>query len=407
MTGRRTATGEADVVVVGGGIVGLATADAILRSRPELRVLVLEKEDRPAVHQSGHNSGVIHSGVYYRPGSLKARTVAAGRKAMFDFCRANSIPCRVIGKVIVAVDEVERPQLRRLKSRADENGVTARILSREDLVDLEPHAAGVEALHVPGAGIVDFGQVCERLATLLADAGGELRSGRQVLDVTERERFVVVRTADEEIEARVAVNCAGLHSDLLAARSMEHWPGSLRIVPFRGEYHRVAHGRRHLVRSMIYPVPDPRFPFLGAHFTRVIDGDLHAGPNAVLALAREAYSWRTVDLAETWELLRFPGFRRLVGRHWRTGLGEVRRSLSRSAFVKALQRLVPDIRPGDLERAPAGVRAQAVDESGALVDDFVVHQSPRTVHVLNAPSPAATASLEIGRMVAERTLERL
>jgi L-2-hydroxyglutarate oxidase len=264
----------------------------------------------------------------------------------------------------------------------------------------------VEALHVPGAGVVDFGQVCGALARDVRAAGGEVRASRRVLRLLERQGSVRAQTENEEVEARLAVNCAGLHSDVLAASSVD-WAAPLRIVPFRGEYHDVAEDRRHLVRSMIYPVPDPRFPFLGAHFTRGVNGEVHAGPNAVLALAREGYSWRTVDLRDTWDLVRFPGFRRLVARHWRTGLGEARRSLSRAAAVAALQRLVPDIRAGDLRRADAGVRAQAVDRSGALVDDFVLHESARTVHVLNAPSPAATASLEIGRIVAEQALAHL
>lgn len=398
--------GRCDVVVVGGGIVGLATADALLQARPDLSLMVLEKEDRPATHQTGRNSGVIHSGVYYRPGSMKARTVATGRRALLEFCAASGIPTSVIGKVIVAVGGDERPALHELKTRADANGVPAELVGPHGLADLEPHAAGVEALHVPGAAIVDFTRVCEALARRVEAAGGGLRFRRQVSGLTEGGRSVVVRTPEEEIEAGVMVNCAGLHSDVLAAAG-GHPPGSLRIVPFRGEYHRVVPQRGHLVRSMIYPVPDPRFPFLGVHFTRGIDGEVHAGPNAVLAFAREGYSWGVVDVRDTWDLLRFPGFRKLAARHWRTGLGEVRRSFARSALVAALRRLVPEIGASDLEPAPAGVRAQAVDGSGALVDDFVVRDTARTVHVLNAPSPAATASLEIGRMVAARALERL
>ena len=395
-----------DVVVVGGGIIGLATACAVLQARPGLNVLVLEKEAGPAAHQSGRNSGVIHSGVYYRPGSMKARTVAAGRQALIDFCRANGVETRIDGKVIVAVEESERAGLRELKRKADANGVPAELVDRRRLAELEPYAAGVEALHVPGAGVVDFAEVCRALARRLEGAGGEFRPHRRVLRLAERGSLVTVATEEEEIEARVAVNCGGLQSDLLAAGS-DGWSGALRIVPFRGEFHVLAEHRRHLCRSMIYPVADARFPFLGAHLTRGVTGEVHAGPNAVLALAREGYTWGTIDAADTWDLLRFPGFRHLARRHWRTGVGEVRRSLSRSAFVATLQRLVPDIGPDDLEPCPAGVRAQAVDRNGALVDDFVVHESRRTVHVLNAPSPAATASLEVGRIVAERVLERL
>ena len=400
------AVSATDVVVVGGGIIGLATACALLEARPESTVVVLEKEPGPAAHQSGRNSGVIHSGVYYRPGSLKATTVASGRRAMLAFCEANGIATRVTGKVIVAVDEDERRGLHVLKERADQNGVPAELVGPQGLADLEPHAAGVEALHVPGAAVVDFAEVCAALAKNLQAANGEFRAGRRVTAVLEREDDAVVRTDDGEMLARVVVNCAGLYSDVLAAGSAG-WSGSLRIVPFRGEYHHVADHRRHLVKTMIYPVPDSRFPFLGVHFTKGVHGEVHAGPNAVLALAREGYTWRTADLADTWDLIRFPGFRRLAVRHWRTGLGEVRRSLSKAATVAALKRLVPEIETADLVAGPAGVRAQAVDASGALIDDFVVHESRRTVHVLNAPSPAATASLEVGRMVARRAVERL
>lgn len=398
---------RAEVAVIGGGIVGLASAVALLQARPGMHVVVLEKEDAAAAHQSGRNSGVIHSGVYYRPGSVKARTVAAGRKALLEFCRRHGIAHQVTGKVIVAVDESERPGLRELEHRASCAGVTAELLGPEGLAELEPHAAGVAALHVPSAGVVDFSRVCAVLVELLEQGGGEFRPRSQVVDVGPRNGSVILRTERQEVEVTVAVNCAGLHADVLAAMGAPGQARGLRIVPFRGEYRRLAESRAHLVRTMIYPVPDPRFPFLGVHLTRGIGGDVHAGPNAVLALAREGYSWRDVDIADTLDLVRFPGFRRLARRHWRTGIGEVRRSLSQRAFVQALQRLVPEIQGRDLIAAPAGVRAQAVDGGGALVDDFVVEESANLVHVLNAPSPAATASLEIGRLVAARVLERV
>jgi L-2-hydroxyglutarate oxidase len=347
---------------------------------------------------------VIHSGVYYRPGSLKARLVAAGRKALLEFCESNGVSYRITGKVIVAVDERERPRLEELRRRGEQNGVRTELVGAGRLAELEPHAAGVAALHVPGAGIVDFAQVCESLCRRLGERDGEVRTGWRVLGLEERAGGAVVRTDRAEMGARVVVNCAGLQSDRLAAGTAAAEGPPVRIVPFRGEYRRMVHDRSHLVRSMIYPVPDSRFPFLGVHFTRAIDGEVHAGPNAVLALAREGYSWRAVDPVDTWDLLRFAGFRRLAARHWRPGLAEVRRSLSRRAFVAELQRLVPALRAGDLRAAGAGVRAQAVAADGSLVDDFVIRQSPSMVHVLNAPSPAATASLEIGRMVAARAV---
>lgn len=384
--------------------MGLATAHALARMQPTWEVVVLEKEATPGAHQSGRNSGVIHSGVYYKPGSLKARCVAAGRAALIAFCRANGVPYRLTGKVIVALDEREGRLLEGLKQRADSNGIPAEIVDRRRLAELEPHAAGRAALHVPSAGVVNFGEVCEKLASRLGDGGGELRTGWRVQDLDERNGSVVVGTEQGELEARVAVNCAGLHSDRFVRPQLDGDGGRIRIVPFRGEYRRVTGVGRGLVRSMIYPVPDPRFPFLGVHLTRGVDGELHAGPNAVLALAREGYSWRVVDPADSFELLRYPGFRRLAGRHWRTGLTELHRSLSGRAFTGALRRLVPELDPSDVVPADAGVRAQAVSADGSLVDDFVVRETSRTVHVLNAPSPAATASLEIGRMVAARAV---
>ena len=392
-----------DVVVVGGGIIGFATAHRLLHLRPGIRVVVIEKEDRPAAHQSGRNSGVIHSGVYYQASSTKAKTVAAGRLALLEFCEANGVPFDMCGKVIVAVDEDERPRLIELARRARESGVRAEIIEADRLAELEPHAAGVAALHVGGAGIVDFAQVCSKLAGLVEAGGGDVRLGTQVTNLVETSHAVIVQTSSSEIEARTAVNCAGLHSDRLLRRA-DGGSRTVRIVPFRGEYRYLADARANLVRSLIYPVPDPRFPFLGVHLTRTIGGRVHAGPNAILALAREGYSWRDVDCADTWDLLRFPGLRRLAARHWRSGAAEIHRSLSPRAFLASLQRLVPAITAQDVLPAPAGVRAQAVDEHGRLVEDFLFEQTRRVVHVLNAPSPAATASLEIGRLIAERTL---
>jgi L-2-hydroxyglutarate oxidase len=391
---------DADVAIVGGGIIGLAAAHAILNTSPNRRVVILEKERRLAAHQSGRNSGVLHSGIYYRPGSLKARLATTGRAAMVSFCAEHGVPFEICGKLIVAVDEQERARMLELEARAEANGVRTRLVVGDALRAIEPHAQGVAALHVPDAGLADFGQACSVLAELVVGAGAEIRLEWPV------ERFVTdgtgtrVQTERGDIVARCAVNCAGLFSDVLARRSGE--PVALRIVPFRGEYHELVPGREGLVKNMIYPVPDPTFPFLGVHLTRGIDGRVHAGPNAVLALAREGYSWRDLDLREIGDLARFPGFRKLARRHWRTGAQEIYRSLRVGAFVRALQRLVPDMRTGDLVPAPAGVRAQALGRDGGLIDDFVILESARAIHVLNAPSPAATASLEIGREIARK-----
>lgn len=395
-----------DVAVIGGGIIGLSMAYALTRSQRSLRVVVLEKEDRLAAHQSGRNSGVLHTGIYYRPGSRKATMAVAGRRAMIAFCEAKGVRFEICGKVIVAADASERPALLALAERSGANGVRAELIGPERLRVLEPHAAGVAALHLPDAGIVDFSGVCRALAAQLEDAGVEVRSSSEVVGLRAQGSRVVLETTSGSVEARVVVNCAGLHSDRVAAMS-PNAEGAVRIVPFRGEYYELAPERRHLVRNLIYPVPDPRFPFLGVHLTRTIDGSVHAGPNAVLAFAREGYSWRTVDLRELGALLAYPGFRRLATRHWRTGLVEVGRSVSKSIFVAAVRRLVPDVGRKDLVAGTPGVRAQAVARDGTLVDDFLISASGRIVNVLNAPSPAATASLVIGQEIAGRVLTLL
>jgi L-2-hydroxyglutarate oxidase len=395
----------ADVVIVGGGIIGLATAHAVLSTNPALQVVVLEKERRVAAHQSGRNSGVLHSGIYYRPGSLKARLATTGRAAMVSFCAEHGVPFQICGKLIVAADETERVRMLELQARAEANGVRTRLVAGDAIRGLEPHARGVAAVHVPDAGLADFEQVCSVLAELVVGAGAEVRLEWPV------ERFVAdgtrarVQSERGDIVARCAVNCAGSFSDVLARRSGE--TTRLRVVPFRGEYHELVPGREALVKNMIYPVPDPTFPFLGVHLTRGIDGRVHAGPNAVLAFAREGYSWSQVDWRDLGDLVRFPGFRRLARRYWRTGAHETYRSLRRGALVRALQRLVPEIRARDLVRTAAGVRAQALDRDGGLIDDFVIKESPRAVHVLNAPSPAATAALEIGHEIARRVQAHL
>jgi (S)-2-hydroxyglutarate dehydrogenase len=395
----------ADLVVVGAGLVGLATAHAVLARRPGLDVVVLDKEPDVAVHQSGRNSGVVHSGVYYAPGSQKALLCRRGRALLLDFAEAHGIPLERCGKVVVAVDDAERPALAEIARRGEANGVDASLIGPEALAELEPHVRGVQALHVRDAGIVDFPAVARRLAALVREAGGRVVHGAAVRGGEERAREVRVRTTAGDVRAGALAACAGLHSDRVAAAFGVEPP--VRIVPFRGEYHRLRPEAAHLCRTLVYPVPDPRFPFLGVHLTRHIGGDVLAGPNAVLALRREGYHWRDVHLGDLADAARSSGLRRLARQHWRTGAGEVRRSLDRRAFARALQRMTPEVTAADLLPHRAGVRAQALHPDGRLADDFVVVDTPRTLHVLNAPSPAATASLAIGRSLGDRLADRL
>jgi L-2-hydroxyglutarate oxidase len=398
---------DCDVLVVGGGIVGLSTAHALTRARPGVRVLVLEKEDGPARHQTGRNSGVIHSGIYYRPGSLKARFAVRGAAETVAFCAEHGLPHEVTGKVIVAADRAELPRLHALAQRGRENGIPVRELGPAQLTEYEPHVRGVAAIHVGTTGVCDYGAVAATLARLAAGAGARVRYGAEVAAVDRRAgRGVAVRTTDGVVlRGRTLVNCAGLHCDRVARLAGDD-PG-MRIVPFRGEYRELAPGRRHLVRALVYPVPDPAFPFLGVHLTRGVDGQVHVGPNAVPALAREGYRRDIVRPGELVGTLTWPGSARLARRHWRYGIGEVHRSLSARAFTAAVRRLLPEVRTEDLRPAPAGVRAQAVLRDGTLVDDFLIREAPHTVHVLNAPSPAATAALPIGRDIADRVLRTL
>ncbi|MEM7339524.1 MAG: L-2-hydroxyglutarate oxidase [Actinomycetota bacterium] len=395
-----------NVIVVGGGIVGLATAWRIQQARPDIHLSVLEKEPALAVHQTGHNSGVLHSGIYYKPGSNKALTCRAGRAAMIEFCAEQGVAIDISGKVIVATTADQVAPLDALEERAEANGVKARRIGRSELSEREPHSAGIDALHVPDAGIVDFGGVCLTLARLLTENGATIKTGAEVVGLTETDSEVRISVAGgEELVADLVVTCGGLQSDRLA----RHVQPELReqILPFRGEYYGLTEARRSLVKNLIYPVPDPRFPFLGVHLTRMIDGSIHAGPNAVLALAREGYRWSDVDVRHLAEVARFPGWWRLAASYWRTGMGEYYRSLSKGAFVRALQRLVPELTADDLEPSPAGVRAQAVSREGSLLDDFVWSETNRVVSVLNAPSPAATASLAIGAEIRDRALTHL
>ncbi|PNG98948.1 L-2-hydroxyglutarate oxidase [Streptomyces malaysiensis] len=397
---------DCDVLVIGGGIVGMSTAYAITRTAPGTRVTVLEKEAGPARHQTGRNSGVIHSGIYYRPGSLKARFAARGAAEMVKFCAEHGIPHEVTGKLIVATERSELPRLHGLVQRGRENGIPVRELGPAQIAEYEPWVRGLAAIHVGTTGVCDFGAVAARLARLAQDAGASVRYGARVRTIGRRPSAVAVRTADGTVlRARTLVNCAGLHCDRVARLAGDD-PG-MRIVPFRGEYYELVPSRASLVNGLVYPVPDPAFPFLGVHLTRGIDGGVHIGPNAVPALAREGYAWHTVRPQELAGTLAYPGSWRIARRHWRYGAGELRRSLSKRAFTDAVRRLLPDVTADDLIAAPAGVRAQAVLPDGTLVDDFLISQSPRIVHVLNAPSPAATASLPIGREVARRVLETL
>jgi L-2-hydroxyglutarate oxidase len=389
-----------DLAIIGGGIVGLATAYRALERFPGLRLLLLEKEAQLAYHQTGHNSGVLHSGIYYRPGSLKAANCRDGKRAMEQFCAQQEISFDLCGKVIVATSAAELPRLQTLFERGVANGVHCRKIDRAELLELEPHCAGIEAIHVPEAGIVDYRRVSARLGELIQNKGGTIQCSSHVSDFHSNAGNVVLISTGGDFEVKFVVNCAGLQSDRVAGKSGAEPPAQ--IVPFRGEYFKLMPSAEQLCRNLIYPVPDPSFPFLGVHFTRMIEGGVECGPNAVLALAREGYRKTDINLTDIWELLRYRGFWKLAARHWKTGLGEMWRSISKRAFVAALQRLVPEIRGSDLEAAPAGVRAQAISPDGAMVDDFLLVESPNMIHVCNAPSPAATASLNIGRLIVEK-----
>jgi L-2-hydroxyglutarate oxidase len=380
-------------VVIGGGVVGLAVARQLLIDYPDAQVTVVEKESGPGVHQTGHNSGVLHAGVYYPPGSLKATLCRTGVTQMMDFCDEHGVRYAITGKLIVATDESQLGQLRILQDRAHGNGITVRMITRHEARELEPHVNCVGALHVPSTGIVDFAQVAAALTAQVRSCGAEVRFGARVTAIAAR----TVQTTAGALRFDVLINCAGLYADRVAA--MAGVPLPARIVPFRGEYAQLRADRTHLVRALIYPVPDPRFPFLGVHLTRMIDGAVHAGPNAVLALAREGYSWRRLNVRELAETVAYPGLRRLARRHLRYGLAEVARSLSKRRFADSVAQLVPEITKADLAPGGAGVRAQAVRPDGTLVDDFLIVRRERQVHVLNAPSPAATSSLAIAQHI--------
>lgn len=389
-----------DILILGGGIVGLATAWNIQQMRPDAVVTILEKEQDLGHHQTGHNSGVLHSGIYYKPGSLKAINCREGKRRMEEFCSEHNIPFDLCGKVIVAVNEEEIPRLENILERGQANGVRCEMINRERLLELEPHCAGIQAIHVPEAGIVNYKQVCEKIGHLVQQHGYQIVTGARVRSLRTSENEVTVETTQGEFTARQVVNCTGLYSDRTTRLSGED--PQCKIVPFRGEYFDLRPEAHHLCRGLIYPVPDPSFPFLGVHFTRVIEGGVECGPNAVLAFAREGYGKLDINPRDLFESLTYGGFLKLAFKYWRTGMGEMWRSFSKNAFVRELRRLIPEITAGDLSAAPSGVRAQAISPDGSMVDDFVIRQSDRVINVCNAPSPAATSALNIGHLIAQR-----
>ncbi len=394
-----------DVIVIGGGIVGLATALQIKRANPKLNLVLIEKEDQLAKHQTGNNSGVIHSGLYYKPGSLKATNCIRGYHLLLDFCRDNGIPFDLCGKIVVATDEKEIPLLNNLITRGEQNGLkNLKRLKKEELKDYEPHVTGLEGLFVPQTGIVDYIKVALKYGELIKALGGQIQLGEKVIEIQKDATNSVVVTQKQSYSAKLVINCGGLYSDKIARMTV---PGvNVKIIPFRGEYFKLKPERESLVKNLIYPVPDPNFPFLGVHFTRMAKGGVEAGPNAVLAFAREGYKKSTINFSELAESLAWPGFQKVAAKYWKTGMGEMYRSFSKAAFTQALQKLIPEIKESDLVEGGAGVRAQACDRNGGLVDDFLILEDKQVINVCNAPSPAATSSLAIGETVSQLALKR-
>ena len=392
------------IAIIGGGIVGLATAYNLIKRDPSLHITILEKEQDIALHQTGRNSGVLHSGIYYKPGSLKAKTCREGKSAMEALCKNEGISYDLCGKVIVAVAEKEIPILENIFQRGQKNGVQCRMIDASELREIEPHTAGIKAIHVPEAGIVDYSEVCHTFRDRIVEAGSMVKTNFFVERIEARDDGYYIASSSDAITASYIINCSGLYADRTARLSGAE-PG-IKIVPFRGEYFTLTPEAEHLCNGLIYPVPDPDFPFLGVHFTRMIQGGVECGPNAVLAFAREGYTRNTLNGKDLLETLSYQGFQRLAMKHWKQGFGELWRSYSKKAFVHALQYLVPAIRSEHLNEAPAGVRAQALNKDGSLVDDFMIVESERVINVCNAPSPAATASLQIGHTIADKLMQR-
>lgn len=395
-----------DVIIIGGGAVGLATALQVQKSNPQAKVVVLEKETVVGNHQTGNNSNVIHSGIYYKPGSLKATNCIHGYNLLLEFCEEHNIPYKLCGKVIVATEEKEIPLLENILLRGNQNGLqNLKRLTAAELKEYEPHVSGIAGVHVPQTGIVDYRVVAQKYAEVVKQKGGQINLGEKVTDIRSEGNIVTVVTEKSSYQGKLVVNCAGLYSDKIA--TLTSGKVDVKIIPFRGEYYKLKKEKEHLVKTLIYPVPDPNFPFLGVHFTTMIQGGVECGPNAVLAFAREGYKKSDINFAELSETLAWPGFHKIASKYWKTGFGEMYRSFSKAAFTKALQKLIPEIVESDLEPGGAGVRAQACDRTGGLLDDFLILEEKHAINVCNAPSPAATSSLAIGETVAALALKRI
>lgn len=389
-----------DIIIVGAGLVGLATAYQTKLKNPASKILILEKENNVAAHQSGHNSGVIHSGIYYKPGSLKAKNCIEGYNSVINFAKEYGIKYDLCGKIIVATSQEELPLLDNIYKRGVDNGLqNLKYLSREEFREIEPHCEGVKAIKVPQTGIINYPGIAGKIKELFEELGGEIRFNNEVKNIINKNDEIVVTTGHSEFKTKKLISCAGLYSDKVT--KMTNDKNDVIIIPFRGEYYKIKDEKKYLVKHLIYPVPDPNFPFLGVHFTRMVDGNIEAGPNAVLAFRKEGYRFFDFDFSETMETLFWPGFRKIVGKYGKTGLGEMHRSLSKAAFTKALQKLLPEIQESDLVPGGAGVRAQACDRNGTLIDDFDIVKNGNIIHVRNAPSPAATSCLSIGEKISK------